>query len=1154
MLSMISNILGVARYERKMLIRTTKFRILGGLGVLIPILIGGALAIAEANGVELPSISGLSAYLPFYIYSYLQTVVIAFIVGDFRAADERANIYEVIAARPLTTAELVAGKYLGVVGALVTLTLGILVVTVGIQAAKISITGAPFTLKPYLIYMFLMNLPALIYMSAVTFFLGSLLRRQTAVALVVIAYAMSVLFFLGSRYGGIYDFGAFFAPLFYSDLMGLGDITRVVDQRLFYLALALCFFGLSIERYPRLSQSRVWTWMGRGLAIVGLGLAYGLYDHMERQDLESRIYRKDLLATQTRYADRPLAEITHYDLQVDLMQDGVPLKGTAKLQLKNSHEAPLDTLIFSLNPGLVLKALRGENGEEIPVVREESVIKAVPPAVLAPGAETHLTFFYEGDIDRDGFDLKRTNRNARLKKNSRNGPPMRKGDLTAWIRENTAFLPPRSRWYPVTGVDYGYGEEGRPQSFATASIAVSAPAGLEVITQGKPEHKEQASGRFQGRWKVETPVPVFSLNAGNYQVYKKQIYGIECAIYVHPSHKRQVEFFADAEEQVAEALEQLLDAVVNESTMPYPYGQLSVVEVPFQVQWYYEGWEETGSLTQPGVLMIEEDVLLERRFNRDFKRFQQRSRGNRDPSQIKKDLLVRAIFDVFFSAEGRRGGLYRSPVVQLWSFNRNFQGEHHSLMKRGLPLYLQEDLRNDLQSALFSRGGGRGGFRGRGRGGFGRSTQTSSVAWDTLVAKMKQRSFADLDPEEESRLYRQVLDAKGPAMFKMMEAVMGETQFRGLMQDMEEDYKYKDVTFEAFEKAAVGDTTQNDEKKKLQRLVHDWVYSTEVPGYTLTRVIANKVDDGFGLVVYQLIVRIRNGEPGRGFVQISAMGRGDEAVKGVEIEGGQEVEVSMILFDRPFRVMVEPFFARNRRPLMSPVHVPDKVTEGFPEPYVREVSEADVSTTELIVDNDDEGFFMPVRRVRRFLRPELQGGNWREQPMPMAFGRYETNFRRKPPGDGAQPALWKTPIPHTGEYDVAYYFIDPRMARRFSIASSFQLAVFHGGKVDTLEMVREQLKGGWNLLGRFHFEAGEEAIVELSDLASGHLYADAIRWRYFDPDNPQEEYEMPSWNFGGRGGRGGRGGPGGGNRGGGRGPGGDRGGGGGFGGFGGGRR
>ena len=157
-----------------------------------------------------------------------------------------------------------------------------LVLTLVIQATKVSITGTPFSLKPYLAYLLLMNLPALIYMSALTFCLGAFLRRQTAVALVTIAYALSVLFFLGLRYGGIYDFGAFFAPIFYSDLMGLGDIQKLIIQRLFYIGLGLALIGLSIELYPSLPQPLGWAWFGRSFVLIGLGIAVGLFFFLEK--------------------------------------------------------------------------------------------------------------------------------------------------------------------------------------------------------------------------------------------------------------------------------------------------------------------------------------------------------------------------------------------------------------------------------------------------------------------------------------------------------------------------------------------------------------------------------------------------------------------------------------------------------------------------------------------------------------------------------------------------------------------------------------------------------------------------------------------------------------------------------------------------------
>ncbi len=52
------------------------------------------------------------------------------------------------------------------------------------------------------------------------------------------------------------------------------------------------------------------------------------------------------------------------------------------------------------------------------------------------------------------------------------------------------------------------------------------------------------------------------------------------------------------------------------------------------------------------------------------------------------------------------------------------------------------------------------------------------------------------------------------------------------------------------------------------------------------------------------------------------------------------------------------------------------------------------------------------------------------------------------------------------------------------------------------------------------FKAGVEARVELSDAADGRVYADAIRWRYVDPDNPNAlRYDgVAPWDSGGRGG------------------------------------
>ena len=372
-------------------------------------------------------------------------------------------------------------------------------------------------------------------------------------------------------------------------------------------------------------------------------------------------------------------------------------------------------------------------------------------------------------------------------------------------------------------------------------------------------------------------------------------------------------------------------------------------------------------------------------------------------------------------------------------------------------------------------------------------------------------------------------------MFRMIEAVVGSDEFINTLESFGESSQYKDVSFEEFERAVVPEGTDEEDvsRQGLDRLINDWVHGTYVPGYTLTRSEAKKLEDDQGKVVYQVMVRILNGEPGRGFVQVQVQGRGDEIIKNVEIEGGQEVEVSMVIGVRPHIVTVEPFLAKNRRPLRSPLRVGEEVEPGLPEEYVALVTAEEAAYTEIIVDNEDEGFSMPVRRVQRYMRPGLEGGNWNVQANRIAFGRYETNYRSKSGGDGAQPAVWTTTLPYAGEYDVSYYFLTRRINGRDregfrGAADYYSMTINHSGETTELTVNTDQLDPGWNALGRFTFEAGEEARVELSDLAEGNLYADAVRWRYVDPDNPNAVYDegiMPwEWGFGGGGNRGSRGG------------------------------
>ena len=404
---------------------------------------------------------------------------------------------------------------------------------------------------------------------------------------------------------------------------------------------------LAIARYPRLPQPGLAAKVGHVLALGGVFAAVALYGNMARHDVAVEHYRTDLFATQISYGDAPVATVLNYELEVEIMKGGVPLAARAELQLANVNDVTLSTLIFTLNPGLAISSVADADGADLPFEIDGSVVRITPTTALAPHAEMTISMAYAGDIDREGFDLLRSA--ARIEKWQ---GPIHKGDLTAWIRERSAFLPPRSRWYPVPGVDYGNADT-RPVSFFTGRISVDAPAGVEIITQGAPTTEAGGErGRALSVWDITWPVPQLSLNMGEYEIFSAEAGGIDVVLYVHPHHVAQLELFEDATEEVVGLVEQLLTAMAQETGLPYPYDRLAVVEVPFLVQWYYEGWEESGGLTQPGVLMIEEDTLVSqmKRMTQRVNRTMNSERGqSQDPARIKRDQLATAAYCKEFS-------------------------------------------------------------------------------------------------------------------------------------------------------------------------------------------------------------------------------------------------------------------------------------------------------------------------------------------------------------------------------------------------------------------------------------------------------------------------------------------------------------------------
>ncbi|MGH7455490.1 MAG: ABC transporter permease, partial [bacterium] len=258
MIQSLNYILTIAGAERVMLYRTAKFWVLGGIGALMVVffmVVMTVVTIVEGNFPGEFLLEGTDGFLALYFFSYVQAILIIFVAGDFRKAEEKARLDQVMLSRPMTTANLVVGKYFGVVGALLYLNLFLMALAAIGRVFKVIFTGAGFNILPFVKYFVIAGLPSILFMTALVFFLVSLLRSQALAIILPLGYVASILFYFHHKFQGLFDYGAFFAPMFYSDLVGFGDISTVLWQRLFFVFLAFSLLGFSVILYPRLQQS-----------------------------------------------------------------------------------------------------------------------------------------------------------------------------------------------------------------------------------------------------------------------------------------------------------------------------------------------------------------------------------------------------------------------------------------------------------------------------------------------------------------------------------------------------------------------------------------------------------------------------------------------------------------------------------------------------------------------------------------------------------------------------------------------------------------------------------------------------------------------------------------------------------------------------------
>ena len=1123
------------------LVRTWLFIV---LGVLLSVL--AYVYYSAIHGLA----SGLSASIgvvnPRFILSSMGTialwvmvVAIVFLAFDVRARDARERIADVLDSRPLGNLTLLAGRLAGIsFVAWATLLIALLIVQ-GLGAIALAAEWpVGDTIEPYSlsVFLFVDAPPTLVLWCSLVILLTVLVRHRLVVALVALALIGAqgwwvinhMPIYLTSVLAGIS------ASSVGSDV--LPRFAQGVDfaQRACQLLLAGGFLVLAAALHPRQDHHAKPQRLGIGAAVVAvavLGIAALVWN------ARSNVARvDDWLAAHQDARERPRPELQ--DVQGRVVIEPGRLV-TADLDYRLAVEGIEGEMLFSLNPGMVVTALRLD-GEEAAFEHRLGLLRVTLPSARSDVA---LSISIAGVPDPafayldSAIDMNRASGGAILQL---------LGTEASVFEDAYVALMPGVFWMPLPGAAVGRDDpSGQGRDFFAVDLEVETPQSWLVAGPGL---RRGENGRF--RFNPAAVVPEVVLLASRFERYATRIADVELELLASPVHMRNIEIFADAADELRERVAQLLDAAAG-MALAYPYAGLSVVETPAQLRTFGGGWRMDTVQALPGVLLLREGGFPTARFEFQF----------RDADELERAGAL-AEFKV-----NRLRGFFQNDVTggnPLHGGARNFLAFQTGAEGRGAVAL--DFIVHELTAQLLT--GARSGFFSpymlASQEAFGQTVTQSmmsffqgsatSIGGSVYMANTRRpavwgsalgAALVDLKPDDAPKLALDVLWLKGPEIAQAILHGLGRETTAAFLAELRR--RHAGGNYDAAELASAAKAVGAD----VDAVLGDWLGSAALPGFVVSPVEVERLtDDEQGQPRYQIRVHVRNEELVPGLVRLTyGEWQGGENTEGgwvadatqpTRVAGGSAVELGLVAAKPPEQVKVEPYLALNRRPMDMPLPEVDETEALATAPFSgsRPSDWRPRPQAGIVVDDLDAGFAVRFDEAEGGLR--LTGGavaadtsglemdeglpvfgltpipGWQRQEAAEGWGKYRRTLARAPSGDGAAKAIFTAQLPAAGRWRLEYHL--PRInafrgfvgfgdegaqarAERFVDTSqgTYDLRIRTAdGQETPLSFDAAAAEYGWNRLGEHELPSGGVDVVVSDDTSGSYVIADAIRWLRVD--------------------------------------------------------
>lgn len=1040
---------------------------------------------------------------------------LVFLGYDVRARDERERVAEVVDSRPLSTLELVAGRFLGIlVMAWIPAVAAVaLMQLVGYALPALGLhLGQPLHPGSILVFLVGMVPPAFAWTLALVFLLVLAVRHRLVASLLGLAILVASVWaawMVPPVWNPLLDVSGAGAMNLPSDMVGGMLSASGVLQRIGTLVIALAMVALAAAVHPRRdggSRGRR-ALAGGVLALVGLAMVAG-----------TSLQRAGTIDDLERWRARHVAAADHLRPDVQSMRADVVIRAGGRMQAEVALEVAsppgeaLDALRFTLNPGLDATSVTLD-GAPVDFEHRDGLLVVASPLAAAATARLALEISGRNSPSFGAVDAVVNTETV----STRNSSLYALGSDRVVNGRSVVALLPGAGWLPLAGPGADRGRAGgQGPDFFEVELSVQVPDGWLVAGPGA-RHAGDGSNRF--RFAPGAPVDGVALIAGTFESLRTEIDGVVFEALLWPGHADVVDDLSEVGGPLEDFLEETFGQLA-EAGLEYPYDGLTLVEVPNILRGFGGGWRLDTVMGPPGLVLVRENGLPTARFDFAF----------RDPDEF----------------ADREGGLAQAQLDRLKTFSSNdfsgtnvFANAARSFVRSrtaaagpgaGAVNWMVGDLATQLLSGtrsyfsahLFSpelnQAIGRA-IQGYLVGGRGRPFSEAVIEAFTNRPEVWQAVLdADLEQMDPYQDPRRTLDAyvlKAGTLAEVGYEALGFDDTAGLLGDLAESHEGATFTMADFLAALDG------RAEGTGAMVRGILTSTDLPAYVGRGAEVVRLEDsGDGTPRYELTARVENRSDSPGVARfVVRVGAGEEGETLREepepVPAGSALTLTRILTRPVTAVYVQPYLSLNRSTFALPVQGPgEEIVDRTPVEGVAIGPLAPSDDPAIVVDDLDPGFSVVKRKGSGGLRIGARDdagdatldhglpvddfgpipGRWSRGTSASAHGLYRHTFAWTRSGKGATRAEFTTEVPRSGPYDLAVHL--PNKRRFFGVRNwgVWTLTVVQNGDRQEVEFDAAAAQEGWNLLDTLELAAGEVTVEMTDDVTGQVVVADAVRW------------------------------------------------------------